>query len=138
MTPQIIESFKKTRPWVLFLSILGFICAGLMFLAALVVPVTLCVQGKAESIAAGIGLFVVYSLSSVFFYLIPSVLLNRYASRIHKLLAATNDMASLEAAIGAQKSFWRYVGMLVLIGFCIGVLCLIIALIAIVMLSARQ
>jgi len=138
MTAQIIASFQKTRPWVSFLSILGFIGAGLTFICALIVPVVAFGQGRAESIAAGIGMFIVYSLSAVFCYLIPSVLLSRYASRIRNFLAAANDMAALEAAIGAQKSFWRYVGILALIGLCVGVLCLVIALIAVVMVTARH
>jgi len=138
MTAQIIASFQKTRPWVLFLSILGYIGAGLTFICALIVPIAAFAQGKAESIAAGVGLFIVYSVSGVFCYLIPSVLLGRYASRIRNFLAAANDMASLEAAIGAQKSFWRYVGILALIGLCIGVICLVVALIGVVLLTARR
>ncbi|MCX7827279.1 MAG: hypothetical protein N2689_17250 [Verrucomicrobiae bacterium] len=131
MTTQIIASFQKTRPWVLFLSILGFISAGIMLLAGLAAPVTLVSTGKPESIAGGVALFVFYSVAAVLFYLIPSVLLSRYAARIGDLLAAPNDVASLEAAIAAQKSFWRYVGIFALIGLCIGVLCLVVALVAV-------
>jgi len=137
MTAQIIASFQKTRPWVFFLSILGFISAGFMFIAGIVAPVALVAEGKVGSIAAGIGLFIFYGVAAVFFYLIPSVLLSRYAARIRNVLAAPNDVAALEASIGAQKSFWRYVGIMALIGLCIGLLCLVFALIAVVFVAAR-
>jgi hypothetical protein len=109
-----------------------------MFLAALVVPVTLCVQGKAGSIVLGIGLFALYSFFACICYLIPAVLLSRFASRIRDLSAAPNDIGALEAVVAAQKSFWRYVGILALVGLCIGLLCLVIGVIAGVVVGVRH
>ncbi len=56
MTPQILESFQKTRPWVLFLSILGFVLAGFMFLVGILAPMGIMASGKREAVPAGIGM----------------------------------------------------------------------------------
>ena len=45
------------------------------------------------------------------FHIIPSVLLNRYASRIASLMQ-TQRMTDVEEALIAQKTFWRVVGIM--------------------------
>jgi hypothetical protein len=142
MTPQTLESFQKTRPWVLFLSILGMIAAGFMFLVALFIPLGIMFSNKAGSapgvVPAAIGMCLAYLAMAVFSYLLPSVLLCRYAMRIRDLLAAPNDTATLEKAIGAQKSFWRYVGILSLVMICLVVVAFVIAMVTGIVAAGRH
>jgi len=58
VTAAMVQSLVETRPWVLFISILGFIMAGLMVLLAFFVFV---VAGFAQSFASefGVGGFVI-------------------------------------------------------------------------------
>lgn len=130
MTPAMIESFRKTRPWVLFLGILGFIFTGIMILALLSVPLTGKWGSQSGGVAVGLLALLFQIVAAVFVYLMPAVLLCRYAGRIRDLLAAPNETAALESAIGAQRSFWRYTGILALVAVCIAVVAIVIISIA--------
>lgn len=102
-----IESFRKTRPWVLFLSILSFIFTGIMILALLSVPLSGKWGGRPGGVAVGIAVLLSQIVGTVLGYLMPAVLLCRYAARIRDLLATPNETAALESAIRAQQSFWK-------------------------------
>ena len=106
VTPGILDSMKQTRPWVLFLGILGFIAAGLMVLGGLGMLIAGSAMGKAEM---G-GLAALYIVLAVF-YIFPSLYLYRYAGSI-KLLLSGYGVHALEEALGHQKSFWKLVGIL--------------------------
>jgi hypothetical protein len=97
-----VELLQQTRPWVRFMSVLGFLCVGLMFL--------ICVASGLTRGGFGFGpselvLFVVFGVM----YIFPSLFLSRYASRITDL-AETRRVSDLDAALDAQKSFWKFVG----------------------------
>jgi hypothetical protein len=49
-----------------------------------------------------------------FLYIPPVLYLHRYASRIRDLVRE-NSFQNLELALGAQKSFWKYLGMFTVI-----------------------
>ena len=138
MTPQTLESFQKTRPWVLFLSILGFVLAGFMFLVGILAPMGIMASGKPEAVSAGIGMCIAYIAMAVLTYLLPSVLLCRYAARIRNLLAVPDDATALENAISAQRSFWRYVGILALVMICLFMIFLVIAIVMGATLAGRH
>ena len=97
---EAIQSLARTKPWVRFISVLGFLFFGIMLVSMLFML----------GVGGGIFMLVPVLPVMVLFYLIPSVLLWNYASRIGNLL---NDRSanSLVAAVAAQKSFWKYVGM---------------------------
>lgn len=110
----ILESLKKTRPWVLFLSILGFLGAGAMVLLGLFVMLagssfSAATKGAFPGLGPAIG-FLYIVLAG--FYVVPSVLLWRYASSISQFSISGGSMDSLATAVKAQTSFWRYVGIL--------------------------
>ena len=102
VTARILELLAQTRPWVRFFSVLLFIAAGLMFIMAPAV-VFLGDMGPMQR-AAGIVYFVFACV-----YIPPAVYLGRYAGRINELLAS-RGVSDLEGALQAQKSFWRFVG----------------------------
>jgi len=47
-------------------------------------------------------------------YLIPSIKLWKYGSAIYRLLS-TNSIADLENAMEQQRSFWKFVGIMIII-----------------------
>ncbi|HET6251547.1 MAG TPA: hypothetical protein VFE47_27935 [Tepidisphaeraceae bacterium] len=60
---------------------------------------------------------IVYVVMAIL-YFIPAMLLNRFASRI-AMLMRSKRMIDVEAALAAQKSFWRFIGimLIVVLGF---------------------
>jgi hypothetical protein len=97
----ILETMRQTRPWVLFLGVLGFVGCGLMVIAALGMAVT-------SGIAKWMGL--AYLVLAVI-YLFPSLSLCRYGAAIRRLLAA-GGMEGLAVALRRQTAFWRLIGII--------------------------
>ena len=114
VSEEVVGLLRSTKPWVRFLSVLGFIGLALLALgclAILVVPI----GGPMGSMPLGprIGVSFAYLLMGLAQF--PAVLfLNRYAGRIARL-DASGDAGDLEDALRAQKSFWKYVGILTLV-----------------------
>jgi hypothetical protein len=93
---------------VFFLAILGFIGAGFMILAGVIVGLA-ALAGAGGGIGEAMVLVIYIPLGLL--YIIPSVYLYRYSARIRDfVLFRRTDQ--LEQAIEAQKSFWRFVGIL--------------------------
>ena len=61
------------------------------------------------------------------FYLIPSILLYRYSSAISRFLDG-GDAFELGNALGFQKSFWKFVGIMTLISIIIAILGILAAI----------
>lgn len=114
VSEEVVGLLRSTKPWVRFLAVLGFIGLALLVLgcfAILVIPL----GGPMGSMPLGprIGAAFAYLLMGLVQF--PAVLfLNRYAGRIARL-AASGDAGDLEDALRAQKSFWKYVGILTLV-----------------------
>jgi len=109
----IMKSLRATKPWTRLLSILGFIGTGLTILVGLGLMVggnLIPISPKAPPLAY-LGMF--YILASVF-CLVPSIWLSKYSSAIDSFLKGGNSM-QLGNAIACQKSFWKFVGILVLV-----------------------
>jgi hypothetical protein len=107
-TPQAIEILLQTRPWVRFLSVLGFIATALMAVVGLLGG-GLGLAGAGGNAPAVVMLAYV-PLSLVYFF--PSLFLWRFAERISKL-QTTKAASDMESALEAQRSFWRFVGIAV-------------------------
>jgi hypothetical protein len=107
VTPTVLAMLRQTQPWVRFLSVLGFIFSVLMVLGGLV--------GLLNPISRpGIGpVFLIY-IPMGLLYFVPSLYLFRYASRIANL-RRTHSVNQLEDALAAQKSFWKFVGIMAII-----------------------
>ncbi len=101
------QSLAQTKPWVRFLSVLGFLGSASAFAFVLLGAV---IGGGAPGTMELILMVPICLL----FYFIPSLLLWKYAGRIGVFLRGSSP-ASFSAAITAQMSFWRYVGILALI-----------------------
>jgi len=120
-----VNSLRATRPWTRLISILGFIGVAFSILAGIAMIIGrnfFPISDKAPPLAF---LGIIYMLTSVF-YLVPSIWLSKYSSAISFFLKE-NDAIQLAKAIAYQKSFWKFVGITVLVFIVIAVLGVIAA-----------
>jgi DNA-directed RNA polymerase subunit RPC12/RpoP len=113
------RALSQTRPWVIFLSILGFVCGGFMTLGSVGILVAAVVSGEPGMILFG-PMYLVYAA----LYLAGSYFLFVYGLRIGSF-QRSNSFADLESALVAQKSFWKLVGIVIVVGFVLGVVALV-------------
>jgi hypothetical protein len=112
--PALIQLMAQTRPWVRLLSVLTFIGVGVTVPTGIYM---ISMNGQlvpgAASVAATIFLVALMCLS-----IPPPIFLWQYASGIRRLQDG-GGMASLEEALTRQKSYWKYLGILVsiVVGF---------------------
>jgi hypothetical protein len=124
----VLAALKGTRPWVRLLSILLFLGAALGILG-----VVLMLAGSMLSGLGGGGegaplmLIAVFQGLACLLYLVPAYFLFKYSAAIDALVKG-GGMGALETALGHQKSFWRFSGILALIGLIIGVLGMLAAI----------
>ena len=78
-----------------------------------------------RSFVPGIVLLVYIPFGAL--YIFPAVFLSRYASCITRLLQIRRS-EDLEAALAAQKSFWKFIGITIVVVLCIYLAGVVIAL----------
>ncbi len=83
-------------------------------------------MSKEQGFGFGPVLGIIYILLAGI-YLAPAFLLHQYASSIGDLLQGGGDVA-MEAALGSQKSFWRFIGILTLVFICLYALIIVVAI----------
>lgn len=118
----ITAHLAATQPWVRFMSILGFLSAGLMIVAGLGFGAIGLVTDNLEAAV----LLVVYPILGVL-YVFPSLYLYRYADCIRRFVAAP-EHGHLATALDAQRSFWKFIGILSAISVGVAVLGFVLAL----------
>lgn len=125
VTPLMIDHLRSTKPWVRFISIMTFIASGFIFLAGLMMIFMSSGMGMGgTSLGPVIG--IVYFLMGGL-YLAPAFFLHQYASYINDFLHGGGDSA-MESALGSQKSFWRFTGIVTIVVLCLYVLVFILAI----------
>jgi hypothetical protein len=128
--PQAIGTqLQRTQPWVRFLAIFGFVSAGLMILGGLFAGAAGALA-TAGGQAGGMELMVLLFMYPLFgvLYIYPSLCLLRYANHIRRFLAAPGG-PQLEAALDAQRSFWKFAGILAAISIVATVLAFVLAIV---------
>jgi hypothetical protein len=115
ITNRMIDALGSTRPWAMFLSIVGFIFVGLMVLAGMTIMVVSAVMPRELKGIPGIVMGIIYIFMS-FFYLVPSIYLFKYASALGRFLDNMLEF-EIESALFHQKSFWKFVGIVTIIMF---------------------
>lgn len=115
LSPAAIEALRQTKPWVRFIAIMTFIFAGFLVLGG---AGMLCVS-LIPTARTGLPPW----LAGIYFamailYIIPGVLLSRYANGIASLMQ-TRRNSDLENALTAQKSFWKFAGVALIILLCL-------------------
>jgi hypothetical membrane protein len=100
-----IQHLRHTRPWVMLLSIVSIVASAFMLLAGLGLAITE-VFHETTKLPMWLG-FLYIPFAGMYVY--PAIKLWTYSSAIGRLLVsrATGD---LEAALGQQKSLWKYLG----------------------------
>ncbi len=106
----VVQSFRETKPWLRLISISGFLGLGLSLLGFLGVAVF---DGSPAFIS-------IVTLVFLVLYGIPIVQIHLYANAIDELVR-TPDVAHLDVAVRRQRSFWRTVGVLFLLGILLSV-----------------
>lgn len=123
LTDGMLDSLRRTRPWVIFLAILGFIftafmiVAGIWMIAAFSIIGSMPVQQPLPRFfgpAFGLGIGAAEIVAAVFMYLLPCIILFRYGSAIGRM-APGNIQLAVEDALTRQKSFWKYLGILMIV-----------------------
>jgi hypothetical protein len=105
----ILDALGQTLPWVRFLAVLGFVVAGLSAFGGISLLIAVAGQG----VPVGIGIGAGYLITAVFGVAGASYLFT-YGSRIRDL-QRSHEVRSLESALRAQKSFWKFLGILILV-----------------------
>jgi hypothetical protein len=120
-----VQALRETRPWVLFLAILGITSTGLMLLGGISVLLfgafasssLASASGSAGVGFAGLGLTAVFGLvflALALFYLYPIIKLFKYAGAINRL-SRSGSVKDLEGALREQKSFWKFNGIVTVV-----------------------
>ena len=128
ITPEVLEALAQTRPWVVFMAVLGFIGAGFLVLVA----VGTFAFGTFNRVPiGGAGFAAILYLGIAAVYLFGSLHLWRYGASI-KLMREGYGVHALADALREQRSFWRLAGIVA-----IASVLLWVAMIAFVLATAR-
>lgn len=143
VTDSMLGSLRQTRPWVMFLSIMGFIFSGFAVLGGLWMFFAFSLMGAMPhhgDVPAllnplfGTIFGVLYLGMALFLYLIPCIILFRYSTAIGRI-AGTDGQMALEDALLRQKSFWKYMGILMIVMLALYVLFIVGGIIAAVVIG---
>jgi hypothetical protein len=129
VTQKTLDLLRQTRPWVRFLSVLGLIASLFFLIGTGAVAVTMFSGGAPPGFPPFV--FLIY-IPMALLALMSATYLFRYASRINGLLRDPRPV-KLEAALQAQKSFWKLAGIVGLL-----FLVLYVALIGVIGLTVRS
>lgn len=118
------DTLRRTQPWTRLMGVMGFISVGFMMVFGVI--------GGLAGIASGdmtaLILLFLYPLLGLV-YIFPSLYLLRYSKRIREFVAGGQGH-QLEAALDAQRSFWKFVGIMAIVGIAAGLLSVLIAVVA--------
>lgn len=115
VTSLMIDHLRATKPWVRLISIVLFIMSGLIIVGGLAMMLMPFQGGFGGGIGAFFGLLYI-AFGIIYFF--PAYFLMKYASSINQLLQGGGDVA-MEDALGNQKSFWKFSGIMTLVVICI-------------------
>jgi hypothetical protein len=107
-----LDMLRQTKPWVRLLAILMFLSGGLTLVGAVVATISIYSSPFSGTLDKIVPLLLLVASSTS---IAPAVYLNRYASLIGAFLASHQDR-DLEAALEAQKAFWRLLGFMTIAG----------------------
>src|SRR6266446_6950289 len=122
LTPAVSRILQQTQPWARFMGIIGFVSVAFMVFSGVAAGAI----GVATQNPQAAILLIVYPLTAVL-YIFPSMYLLRYSNRIREFVAQ-GQQTQLEAALEAQRSFWKFVGVLTLVALVVAVLGIVVAI----------
>lgn len=107
----------RTAPWAHLLAIVGFVSVGLMILVGVGAGAVGLATGRAETAV----LMVIYPLSALV-YFFPSLYMLQYAKRSRRFAQGGQSLAELEAALDAQRKFFKFAAIATVVALALGVL----------------
>lgn len=116
---RVQDILRRSQGWARLCSIMWFI--GCAF--AVLFGVGLGVAGLVAQQPGMAVLVVIYPLMGVL-YLIPAVYVHRFANRA-RAFAASGQLHDLESALDSQRSFWKFLGILTLVGVAVAILAVV-------------
>lgn len=130
ITGEMIEALRGTKGWVLLIGIMTLIGAGFMVLGGIGMLFGSAFMGAAGAgapqAAVFVGMGALYIVLAIL-YIFPGLFLIKYSSAIGRLVNSgqSNDM---EDALNQQRKFWKFVGVLFIVGMVVGILGVIAAI----------
>ena len=127
-----VQHCESTRKWVSFLAILVTVLCSIVIVVLLVVLgvgsfADGLLPGSGELGTAGSAAIAVVYVALMGVYVPALVHLYRYSAHL-KRFAAERSLVHLENALGSQKSFWKYAGILCIVSLGFMALALVIAI----------
>jgi len=122
VSPALIDLLTRTRPWTMFVAVLGLIGVGIMILGAIG---TLAVSARFGIGGIGFIMALLY-LGMAAIYALPCIRLVQFSSAISQLRISPSARY-LEIALDRLRSFWKTVGIMILVGILLGVAMAIIS-----------
>jgi len=120
ITESMLTSLRQTRPWVKFLSILGFVSIFFVVVSGIVNMFVFSKAAFGGSYGLAIFMGAINILMGVL-YFFPSFFLFKFASSIARL-SDGGGAGELEEALSNQKSFWKFFGIMALVMFGVAIL----------------
>ena len=125
LSPDDADQIHATAKWARLVAILGFVFLGILLLIGLsmgsfmgrVLAMNAAMTGQTMPIdPAMLGLlYGVIFLMAVVIYFFPTLFLYQYATRTLRALRGGFDAAQFSKGVGAQRSFFAYIGILMII-----------------------
>lgn len=133
LTERALDMLRQTGPWVRLFGVLLWIGVGLGAIGVLIFLIGALMSigsGKSAGIGGGVVMLVMAMVwgAMLLLYFMPGLYLNRYASRIGDLMRTRREDVA-EAALEAQKSFWKFLGIVTLISIVLYLLMIVIVVI---------
>ena len=119
-----VSMLRQTKPWVRFFSVLLFIFGAVPVLGGLAIGVSM--VGGATGVLEGVVLMVIFMFLAPV-YIIMAVILKRYADRIESFVQERST-GTLAFALEAQKSYWKFSGIITLVIVAIAVVGIVAAI----------
>ncbi len=132
LSPADADQIRGTAKWARFLAIVGFIMLGLMvvfgafmgsFLGKIMAMQSQMTGNAMPFDTSMLGtIYLVIFLISAVIYFFPTLFLYQYASRTLKALRGPFDADSFSSALQAHRSFYGYIGVLMIVVLCLYVM----------------
>ncbi len=134
ITTGIVDQLKRTRPWVLLISIVGFIFTALMAILTVGIffgggAAMMSGPGMPPGMEAGgliVGMGIMYLVMTILYFVI-SLFLLKYAAAIKRFVASGTSQ-DMEHALKHQASFWKLIGILTLVTLVLMVVMMVIGI----------
>lgn len=122
-----LDHLNTIRKWTMFFSVIGFIFIGLMIIAGIVAGAFLSIFQTGE-MGAGISrwIMIVFILVIALIYFFPVLFLFRFSIHTRNAVQSTSK-EELRLALKNLKSYFVYIGVLVIIGLAFYFIALAIA-----------